>query len=92
MLKIIRLWLYWNKKRKGLLFCDHIAGPGFYRVNSIKELEMKSGRIGLYRCKEYKLYRDPEDMIEFSQWDFIGYKGLKKIKDCNFHEFLKIYC
>lgn len=52
---------------------------------------MKSGKIAFCKLLDYKTFRDPDDMIEESYWELIGYKGNKAIKDCTFSEALCLY-
>lgn len=89
--KRIKLWFYWRKKIKGIMTADYIDGPGYYGIYSEKKLKMKSGLTGLYLCYDHENYRDPDDMVKWSKWNLIGYDGFKKIKDCTFSEFLRIY-
>lgn len=52
---------------------------------------MASGEVGILELVDYRLFRDPNDMIEKSWWNFIGYKDHKPIADCRFHEYLALY-
>jgi hypothetical protein len=100
ILKNYKRYRYWKAKRKGKKFRDYKRGAGFYLIiglfghnpyNKRLEVEMKSGNIGVYELIEYKTYTDPDDMVEFSWWNFIGYKNMKPIHECSFHEFISIY-
>ena len=75
------------------------ARPGYYEVvlddykiiGLIKEMETKSGKIGLFELLDFQVYSDPFDMVKESQWHFVGYKGQKAIKDCSFREAMQLY-
>lgn len=91
---------YWKGKVRGDKFNDFERGPGYYittgllghnPIGMLWEPEMSTGKVGIFELVSYKKYRDPWDMIECSQWNFLGYKGVKLIRECSFDEFLKFY-
>ncbi|MFA6946709.1 MAG: hypothetical protein WC220_12495 [Pedobacter sp.] len=93
-------WMYWRKVKRGVLTRDFKRGCGYYitvgllgydPIGEVQELEMQSGKIGLYKLIDYKTFRDPWDMIDESWWHFVGYKGQKPIKECSFSEFLAYF-
>lgn len=105
ILKNIKSYDYWNKKRKGIKFSEYDRGPGYY-INGdlysifnggkspkgeIWKIKMQSGKTGIYECISWETYKDPSDMIKHSWWNFIGYDGFKQITECTFNEFLEIY-
>jgi hypothetical protein len=92
--------MYWRKVKRGVLTRDFKRGCGYYitvgllgydPIGEVQELEMQSGKIGLYKLIDYKTFRDPWDMIDESWWHFVGYKGQKPIKECSFSEFLAYF-
>lgn len=98
--RLFRLWLQWRRLRKGIKLVSLNRGPGYYLflmnvfhnpVGEIQELEMESGKIGLYELLSYERYSDPWDMTKESKWHFIGYKGEKPVKNCTFQEYRSIY-
>lgn len=105
ILKNFKAYRYWNQKRKGKKFCEYDRGAGYYMdlsaatsfitgknpIGTKWETKMKSGKTGIYELVSYKNFGDPNDMIEYSLWNLIGYKGEKEIKDCTFKEFLSLY-
>lgn len=95
-----RAWKHWRKIKSGIKTRDFKRGCGYYitvglfnynPIGKVVELEMKSGKIGLYELLDYQTYSDPNDMVKESNWHFIGYKGEKAIKDCSFSEALSLY-
>jgi len=101
IIKNIKAYKYWKAKRKGKKFCEHERGCGYYLTlgllgHNVKgqkwETEMQSGKTGIYELVGYESFGDPHDMVKKSWWNFIGYKGIKPIKECSFNEFLSIYC
>lgn len=91
----------WSRKRKGLPCRDYTRGAGYYftvgltgysPIGQLWTVELESGKMGIYKLVDYKLFHDPDDMIEKSYWEFVGYKDHKAIKDCEtFKEFMKEY-
>ena len=57
-----------------------------------EEFKMKSGHVAIYKLVYHKYYNDPSDMTEEARYQFLGYKGKKKIKDCTLNEYIQIYC
>ena len=98
-----KLYKYYHKKRKGKLLVDWHRGAGYYIMlnfcsglygdkHKTQEIEMNSGKKAIYNLIEYKTFDDPSDMVEWSKWNFAGYKGVKLIRDCvTFYEFVNIY-
>ncbi len=100
IVKNYKIWKHWRRIKKGVETRDFKRGCGYYipvgllgynPIGKVEELEMKSGKIGLYKLVDYKTFRDPWDMVKESWWHFIGYKGHKAIKDCSFSEALSLY-
>jgi hypothetical protein len=98
--KKIKGFHHWKQVKGGKKTYDLKLGAGYYIITGLlgynpigqkKELEMKSGKIGIYELIDYKTFWDPKDMIEKSYWHFIGYKNVKPIKECSFNEFLQLY-
>jgi len=102
-LLILKNWKgykYWKAKKNGKKFNEFNRGAGYYITLGILghnpigqkwEAQMQSGKVGLYELVDYETYRDPYDMVKNSYWNFIGYKGIKPIHECNFEEFLSLY-
>jgi hypothetical protein len=91
LLKYIRLKRSYNKRKKEEYSCDYIMGAGYYDIpikNGIKEFEMKSGKIGIYKLLDCDNYHDPSDMIKKSYWQFLGYKGEKLFTEMTFQDYL----
>lgn len=95
-----KVWKHWKKIKKGIKTKDLKRGCGYYitvgilgynAIGKVEELEMESGKIGLYELIDYKTYSDPSDMIKESWWHFIGYKSQKGIKECSFTEAMYMY-
>jgi hypothetical protein len=58
-------------------------------IGKLHEFKMQSGKTGIYKCLDlYGLDSHSSKNIKF---DFVGYKGEKKIRDCTFEEYLNIY-
>lgn len=100
IIKHFRIWRELTQRKKGKKFNDRQKGCGYYftvgllghtPIGRIEEVQMQSGKTGLYELIDFQLHRDPDDMIKSSQWMFVGYKGYKKITDCTLEEFLTIY-
>ena len=97
ILKRLKLYNYWKGKCKGKKYYDYKRGCGYYigasvlESNIVWETKMASGKTGIYELVDYTTFDDPKDMINYSYWNFLGYKGEKLIMDCTFKEFLKIY-
>lgn len=103
VIKRLRAWKEYktrviNKKP----VCDHKMGVGYYfatrvfgldpyKQNSCKEMKMVSGKTGYYKLIKYELFSDPDDMIKFSEWQFLGYKNEKLIEDMSFPEFIEFF-
>ena len=97
MIKLIKIWFYWLGKKKGKLYNDYERGPGYYLPLGVfmgKDLEhytwttkMDSGKVATYQLTHYTTFSDPSDMVEKSQWNFIGYEGEKPIREYTFREF-----
>ncbi len=91
---------YWDKRKRNVKFHDLHRGAGTYLnvglfgVNPIGELlesKMKSGKVGIYELVKYETFSDSEDMVKNSWWNFVGYKGIKPVQECNFDEYLELY-
>ena len=100
VIKNYNLWKHWRKIKKGVKTKDLKRGSGYYitvglfgynPIGKIEELEMRSGKIGLYELVCYQTCGDPFDMIKESWWHFVGYKDQKPIKDCSFSEAVYLY-
>ena len=102
MLLILKNWKgykYWKAKKNGKKFNEFSRGAGYYitlglghnPIGQLWESQMKSGKVGIYELIDYEAYRDPCDRVKNSCWNFIGYKGVKPIHECNFEEFLSLY-
>lgn len=95
------IWHDYNARNNSRI--DYIKGCGYYipvgwlftsRSDNLKkfaktEIKMSSGKIGIYKLLDYKVYRDPDDMIKESYWQFLGYKGEKLLADMTFEEYLE---
>ncbi len=57
----------------------------------VQEFNMASGKVAIYKLIDYELMKDPDDMIKWCKWMFLGYKGLPAVNDCSFEEFLEKY-
>lgn len=74
--------------------CGYYIPVGYIGVNPIGRIidqEMVSGVTLSAKLVSYKTFRDPDDMIESSIWEILGFTGKKAIRDCNYKEFLDIY-
>lgn len=100
ILKNYKYYKRWKRIKAGAKPIDYERGPGYYFTigllgynpkGKIEETKMQSGKVGIYELVDYELYSDPSDMIKKSFWHFIGYKGIKPIKECTFNEFLELY-
>lgn len=99
MIERIKLYLYWFTRKRGKVYVDYERGSGYYLTEIFDRsligtptiVAMKSGKYGIYRLIDYTMCRDPRDMVESSQWQFIGYKNDKPINECTFKEFINIY-
>lgn len=94
------LYRYWHGKKKDKKYCDYSRNCGYFfdpywafisENPIIWKPKMQSGKIGIYELVNFTRYQDPNDMIETSSWNLVGYENCKPIKDCNFKEFLEIY-
>lgn len=88
----------YKDRLSGKKVVDYTKGCGYYLsyfyagcwydIFKSVHMTMSSGKIGLYRLVNYKMYRDPSDMIEYTEWQFLGYKDEKLIADMTFEEYL----
>lgn len=98
------IWKEYEKRVINKLPCvDYVKGCGYYLpetglhfINIIDrhqadEWEMQSGGTGIWKLLSYKLFHDPDDMVEESTWQFLGYKGEKLLSEMTFDEFTKFY-
>ncbi len=77
---------------------DYEKGAGYYipvgfiKNNNkcrVEKWRMESGKIGIFKLLDYTCYHDPNDMIESSWWQFLGYEGEKPLSEMTFNEFLE---
>ena len=87
----------WFKRKAGKPIVDHKKGCGYYftigliNYNPKKkyhEWNMQSGKIMIVKLLDYELFSDPHDMIKWSTWQYIGYKGEKPLSKFSFFEYL----
>ena len=103
MKKIFKILKYWSKYKswkqikKGKKPINLKRGVGYYFTTGlimynpkkeIHEIEMESKRTAIAHLIDYKLFRDPDDMIKESFWHISGYKGEKLFKDMTFKEYI----
>lgn len=98
MLKFIRQYFAWRKRKSGKPVCDYEKGCGYYLplglisaklIGREEDWEMSSGKIMRVKLISYKRFSDPDDMVESSCWQYLGYKGEKLFSDMTFKEFRK---
>lgn len=101
LFSIVRNWtLYkqWRRRKKGLDVCDYTKGCGYYitvgllghnPIGRESIWDMSSGKRMRVKLLDYKIFRDPNDMIEESYWQYIGYVGEKALSDMSWEEYLK---
>lgn len=90
--KFTRYNRYYKKKLKRKVIDIHIPYSDFYYpedIGTIESCKMKSGKIGIYEIT---------DMRGIDDWgsknitkDFIGYKGVKGVRQCSLTEFMYLY-
>lgn len=100
----LRNWHIWkdyhNRAIRGNPVCDFTKGAGYYLETGLifvnpyvyhtdDEWKMESGKTAIVKLINYKLFHDPDDMVESSEWQFLGYKGEKMIKDMSFAEYVE---
>lgn len=95
IIKIIKNWkLYmeWKSTLVGKKKHYFSMGCGFYshRIGREEEFEMKSGKRAVLKLHDYKMFRDPYDMVKSSTWEFSGYVGEKKLSNMTFDEYLNL--
>lgn len=89
---------YDNRIIKGNPVVDFEMGVGYYitlgilfgdpyKDNAKKEFKMKSGKRAYAKLLKYKAFHDPDDMVESSEWQFLGYVGEKLLQDMSFEEY-----
>lgn len=94
MLKLIFIKKYKEYiSRKSKLRVDRTIKLVFYEVyGSVVRLKMKSNKVGLYEIVTWlpfqELYEPYKEPIKVNLV-FLGYEGLKQIKNMTFKEFLK---
>lgn len=90
-------YVYIKLMRKRLSFTK---GAGFYLPlglimwkpkEHIARQEMESGVTLISKLIDYRAFRDPDDMVEHSTWEIIGFPDTKPILECSFREFKEIY-
>ncbi|MFV0501738.1 MAG: hypothetical protein ACK5MH_09140 [Bacteroidales bacterium] len=85
---------YWRKKTTEEVR-DFRLEAGFYNCSydkgNIIELEMQSAKIGIYKVIEKIDFFDPPDMTKYIYLEFLGYKGIKPIKECTYKEYKELY-
>lgn len=98
-LKNRKLWRHYKDrviKKKPII--DTKKGAGYYLTlgllfvnnkDKVEEWKMESGKVGLWRLLEYRAFSDPDDMVKWSTWQFLGYKGEKLLTDMSFREFVE---
>lgn len=90
--KFWRYYSYYKRKMKGNYRDSYIAYSDFYYpedMNTIETVEMKSGKLGIYKIYNVNYVDDwgSKNIMK----DFIGYKGLKPIRECSLSEFMELY-
>jgi len=86
----------WKDKVKRKPVCDWIRGCGYYfggagsirhKIGQLEDVNMLSGKVGIYSLLWVKWCNDPKDMVEDSGWQLIGYKGKKPFSEMTFKEY-----
>ena len=90
--KLIKYNSYYRKKLKGKLVDQYIPFSQMYYpedIGSLEYVEMRSGKTGIYEIT---------NMRGLDDWgsknitmDFVGYKGMKPIRECSLNEFMNVY-
>jgi len=90
--KYLRYLKYYNKKMKGDYVDHFISFSDFYYpedIGTTERCEMKSGRIGIYKVID--VYGIDDFGSKNIKRDFLGYKGMKLIRECTLEEFMDLY-
>lgn len=91
------MYRIWRKRTTSQKFYDFDRGAGYYlhkygyTAKQIWETEMRSGKIGIFQLVDCRFYSDPDDMVEYAWYQFLGYKGVKPVISCTFEEFMELY-
>ena len=93
----LKKYRHWKKRVAGEEFRDYRKGAGYYfttgiigveNIGKIETWDMKSGKRAIFKLIDYRLFSDPDDMIKWSDWQFLGYEGEKRLSEMTFDEFL----
>ncbi|ALA07661.1 hypothetical protein BC01_077 [Bacillus phage BC01] len=96
-LKNWKKYRIWRDRTTSKKFHDFKRGSGFYlhkfgyTGKNIWETEMRSGKVGIFQLVDCRFYSDPDDMVEYAWYQFLGYKGEKPVVSCTFEEFMELY-
>jgi len=83
----------WRKRVAGDIIVDYRRGVGFYfqfwrpQKGTITTMSMRSGKTMRVKLLDYRMFSDPNDMTEWSMWQYIGYLGEKLYSDMTFEEY-----
>lgn len=87
----------WKDRKSGKKMFDYNMGAGYYLpgqlfgynndIGMLREVQLQSGKVGIYKLLKVETYTDPSDMIENSYWQLMGYKGEKLFAETSFEEY-----
>jgi len=95
-----KIYKEWKAIKNGKEVIHFRRGAGFYLPvgligaklkGRIEEWKMKSGKTAIVKLIDYKTFEDPDDMVEESYWQFLGYKGEKQVREMSFKEYRKLF-
>jgi hypothetical protein len=84
-----------NQRKSGKVFRDIRKGEGFYISRMFNQREREhifsfKSKKGRFKLIDYAFKNDPTDMIDWSEWQFLGFEGEKSINDMNIDEYKKL--
>lgn len=91
-----KLWMQWKRRINGKPIVDLTRTAGyFFPVGLIgydplkKEhlIDMKSGKLMITKLLDYELCRDPNDMIKWARYQYLGYQDETRFADMTWEEF-----
>lgn len=98
MIRTIKLFFQWLKRRQGKPVVDYTKGCGYYLHTGLifhdprkheHVWKMTSGKEMRVKLLDYSTFTDPHDMVRESTWQYLGYVGEKPFAEMSFREYLK---
>jgi len=95
-----QLWRKWKRIKAGKPIIDLTRTAGYFfpvgliTYNPLEKphlIKMTSGKLMRAKLLNYKLYRDPDDMIEEANYQYIGYQDEKAFADMTWEEYHAFY-